>query len=57
MITSGLTAGEKVVVEGLQKIKSGAPVTAKPWTPPTEKAAGWLHGQEEKPAEAKAHAK
>ncbi len=37
VITSGLTAGEKVVVEGFQKIKTGAPVTAKPWTPPTEK--------------------
>jgi membrane fusion protein (multidrug efflux system) len=34
VITSGLKAGEKVVVEGLQKIKSGASVTAKPWTPP-----------------------
>jgi membrane fusion protein (multidrug efflux system) len=38
VITSGLKVGEKVVVEGLQKIKSGAAVTAKPWTPPaTEK--------------------
>jgi membrane fusion protein (multidrug efflux system) len=39
VITSGLTAGEKVVVEGLQKIKSGTPVTAKPWMPPAEKTA------------------
>jgi membrane fusion protein (multidrug efflux system) len=38
VITSGLKPGEKVVVEGLQKIKTGAPVVAKPWTPPTEKA-------------------
>ena len=37
VISSGLKAGEKVVVEGLQKIKAGAPVTAKPWTPPAEK--------------------
>ena len=37
VITSGLKAGEKVVVEGLQKIKSGSPVEAKPWTPPAEK--------------------
>lgn len=37
VISSGLKAGEKVVVEGLQKIKTGAPVTAKPWTPPAEK--------------------
>jgi membrane fusion protein (multidrug efflux system) len=37
VITSGLKAGDKVIVEGVQKVKSGAPVTAKPWTPPTEK--------------------
>ncbi len=36
VITSGLKVGEKVVVEGLQKIKAGAPVVAKPWTPPVE---------------------
>jgi membrane fusion protein (multidrug efflux system) len=35
VITSGLKPGEKVVVEGLQKIKTGAPVVAKQWTPPT----------------------
>jgi len=33
VITSGLKPGEKVVVEGFQKIKSGSPVTTKPWTP------------------------
>jgi membrane fusion protein (multidrug efflux system) len=37
VISSGLKPGEKVVVEGLQKIKAGAPVVAKPWTPPTDK--------------------
>jgi membrane fusion protein (multidrug efflux system) len=37
VIASGLKAGEKVVVEGLQKIKAGAPVVAKQWTPPAEK--------------------
>jgi membrane fusion protein (multidrug efflux system) len=36
VISSGLKPGEKVVVEGLQKIKAGVPVVAKPWTPPTE---------------------
>ena len=36
VISSGLKAGEKVVVEGLQKIKAGAPVVAKPWTPPAD---------------------
>ena len=39
VITSGLKAGEKVVVEGVQKIKSGAPVMAKPWTPPAQQTA------------------
>jgi RND family efflux transporter MFP subunit len=37
VIASGLKAGEKVVVEGLQKIRAGSPVEAKPWTPPAEK--------------------
>jgi len=39
VITSGLKPGEKVIVEGLQKIKSGAAVVAKPWTPASEKTA------------------
>jgi membrane fusion protein (multidrug efflux system) len=39
VITSGLKAGEKVIVEGIQKVKSGVPVTAKPWVAPAEKAA------------------
>ena len=38
VIASGLKPGERVVIEGLQKIKSGSPVEAKPWTPPAEKA-------------------
>lgn len=38
VIKSGLKPGEKVIVEGIQKVKSGAPVTAKTWTPPAEKA-------------------
>jgi RND family efflux transporter MFP subunit len=39
VITSGLKSGEKVIVEGLQKIKSGSAVVAKPWAPPSEKNA------------------
>lgn len=35
VITSGLQAGEKVVVEGLQKIRDGAVVVANPWRPPS----------------------
>ena len=33
VIASGLKPGEKVVVEGLQKIRAGADVVPKPWTP------------------------
>ena len=38
VITSGLKAGEKVIVEGIQKVKSGVPVAAKPWTPAAERS-------------------
>lgn len=33
VIAAGLKPGEKIVVEGLQKIRNGVPVVAKPWTP------------------------
>jgi len=39
VVTSGLKAGEKVIVEGIQKVKAGSPVSAKPWTPPGAKTA------------------
>jgi len=39
LITSGLKAGEKIVVEGMEKVKQGEKVTIKPWTPPTPVAA------------------
>lgn len=39
VISSGLKPGEKVVVEGLQKIRSGVEVVTQPWTPPAEKTA------------------
>ena len=38
VISEGLKPGEKVVVEGIQKVRSGAPVNAKPWTPPATPA-------------------
>jgi membrane fusion protein (multidrug efflux system) len=58
VITSGLKAGEKVVVEGLQKIKAGAPVAAKPWTPPSEKPADTAAtANTEEKSESKPHAK
>jgi membrane fusion protein (multidrug efflux system) len=33
-ITDGLKPGEKVIVEGAQKVQDGVTVVAKPWTPP-----------------------
>lgn len=33
LVSSGLQAGDKVVVAGVQKVKEGAPAVAKPWTP------------------------
>jgi membrane fusion protein (multidrug efflux system) len=38
VIASGLKPGEKVIVEGIQKVKSGAPVAAKPWTRTNDEA-------------------
>ncbi|MBV9126933.1 MAG: efflux RND transporter periplasmic adaptor subunit [Verrucomicrobia bacterium] len=34
IITEGVKAGERVVVEGIQKVRDGATVVPKPWTPP-----------------------
>ncbi len=39
LVKSGLKPGETVIVEGLQKVRNGAPVVAKPWTPPPPPAA------------------
>lgn len=38
IISSGLKAGDSVIVEGLQKAKPGAPVKPLPWTPPGQPA-------------------
>ncbi|RYD66945.1 MAG: efflux RND transporter periplasmic adaptor subunit, partial [Verrucomicrobiaceae bacterium] len=35
VIEEGLQPGDRIVVEGVQKVRDGAPVVAKPWTPPT----------------------
>jgi membrane fusion protein (multidrug efflux system) len=50
VISSGLKAGEKVIVEGIQKVKSGAPVSAKPWQPAAPPAATTAAASEAKPA-------
>lgn len=39
IIDRGLGAGETVVVEGIQRLRQGAPVSASPWTPPPAAAA------------------
>ena len=41
-VTDGLKAGEKVIVEGFQRVRQGTPVSAKPYTeaPKTEGAKG-----------------
>jgi RND family efflux transporter MFP subunit len=57
VITSGLKPGEKVIVEGLQKIRSGAPVVAKPWTPASEKTAASSAEQPVAKAESKPESK
>src|SRR6478672_3520860 len=35
-VIDGVKAGEKVVVQGLLKVRPGVPVTVKEWTPPAE---------------------
>ncbi|GAB3053232.1 efflux RND transporter periplasmic adaptor subunit [Stenotrophomonas tumulicola] len=40
LVTDGLQPGDKVVVAGTQKVKEGAPATAKPWTPDQAAAGG-----------------
>jgi RND family efflux transporter MFP subunit len=36
VITSGLKPNETIVVEGIQKVREGAAVVPKPWTPPAQ---------------------
>ena len=48
VISSGLKAGEKVIVEGTQKVKTGGAVEAKPWTPPAQRASA--SSEQSKPA-------
>ncbi|MBO1113569.1 efflux RND transporter periplasmic adaptor subunit [Bordetella petrii] len=51
LITSGLKAGDVVVVEGFQKIRPGVPVQASPWQPGgAGKAAPQAGKPEDKPA-------
>ncbi len=38
VVTSGLKAGDQVIVSGLQQVKDGAPAKATPWTPGQDNA-------------------
>jgi len=38
-VTDGLKPGDRVVVQGVQKAREGATVTAKEWTPPAQQIA------------------
>ncbi len=40
LVSGGLEAGDKVIVAGVQKVKEGAPATAKPWDPASANANG-----------------
>jgi membrane fusion protein (multidrug efflux system) len=35
-VTEGLKPGDKVVVQGLQKVREGSTVAVKDWTPPAD---------------------
>ena len=39
LVSSGLAAGDKIIVSGVQKVKEGAPATATPWQPDAAKPA------------------
>jgi len=43
VITGGLRAGERIIVEGLQRVRDSVVVNAKPWTPPADSAATAAH--------------
>ena len=46
LVTEGLQSGDRVVVEGLQKIKAGSPVHAVPWEDPLNKPVNTPEQQE-----------
>jgi membrane fusion protein (multidrug efflux system) len=38
VITGGLRAGERIIVEGLQRVRDSVVVNARPWVPPVDSA-------------------
>ncbi|HEY4758730.1 MAG TPA: efflux RND transporter periplasmic adaptor subunit, partial [Chthoniobacterales bacterium] len=44
-VLEGLKPGDKVIVQGLQKVRPGSSVTVKDWTPPAEQIASTTSGE------------
>lgn len=44
-VLGGLKPGDKVIVQGIQKVRSGSSVKAKDWTPPAEQIASTTSGE------------
>jgi len=44
-VLQGLKPGDKVIVQGIQKVRPGSSVTVKDWTPPAEKLASTTSGE------------
>lgn len=45
-VLKGLKPGDKVIVQGIQKVRPGSSVTVKDWTPPAEKIASTTSGEQ-----------
>jgi membrane fusion protein (multidrug efflux system) len=48
-VTEGLKPGDRVIVQGWQKIREGSPVTVKEWTPPAQSLAPQESSSPQKP--------
>ena len=44
-VLEGLKPGDKVIVQGIQKVRPGSSVTVKDWTPPAEQIASTTSGE------------
>jgi RND family efflux transporter MFP subunit len=48
-VTEGLKPGDKVIVQGWQKVREGSPVTVKEWTPPAQSPTPQASASPQKP--------
>jgi membrane fusion protein (multidrug efflux system) len=48
-VIDGLKPGDKVIVQGWQKVREGSPVTPKEWTPPAQSPAPQVSASPQKP--------